>query len=398
MAYLDYASTTPVDDRVLEAMMPYFKEKSGNPTSFYGYAQEAKMAVEEAREKVADLVNGRPRGVIFTSGGTESCNMAIKGTAFASRKKGRHIITSAIEHFAVMEPLKWLEKEGFEITHLPVDKEGLVSPSDLEDAIRDDTTLVSIMHANNEIGTIEPISELGAIARDHDVPFHSDACISAGHIPTDIEEMNVDLLSLTAHKMYGPKGVGALYVGGGVKVIPLIHGGGQERKLRSGAENVPGIVGFGKAADIAKNEMAKEADRLTKMRDELIKRLLKIDNTWLNGHPQKRLPSNVNVSFRFIEGEGLILEMDFAGASTSTGSACSSPTLEPSHVLTAIGLKHVDAHGSLRLTLGQGTTNDDLDLVENALPGIVERLRSISPFKNDFRDYENETEWKGHHH
>jgi cysteine desulfurase len=378
-------------------MMPYFTEKSGNPTSFYGYAQQAKQAVETGREQVAALIGAKPREVIFTSGGTESCNMAIKGVATAS-KKGRHIITSRIEHFAVLEPLKYLAKQGFEVTHLPVDKYGIVSPEDLEAAIRDDTCLISIMHANNEIGTIQPIKELAAVARRRKVPFHTDACITAGHIPIDVSDIGVDLLSMSAHKMYGPKGTGALFIRSGIRVVPLIHGGGQERRLRSGTENVPGIVGFGKAAEIAGAEMHSEAERLTKLRDQLIKRVLEIENTWLNGHPEKRLPGNANFGFRFIEGEGMILELDFAGVNGSTGSACSSPTLEPSHVLTAIGLKHQDAHGSLRLTLGRGTTEGDIDAVIENLPGIVKRLRDISPFKKDFRDYETDTEWKGHHH
>jgi cysteine desulfurase len=396
-AYLDYASTTPVEPRVLEAMMPYFAEKAGNPTSFYGYAQEAKQAVEKGREQVAALIGARPREIIFTSGGTESCNTALKGVAMAS-KKGKHIITSRIEHFAVLEPLKWLEKQGFEVTRLPVDKYGCVSPEDLESALRDDTCLVSIMHANNEVGTIQPIKELAAVARQHKVPFHTDACISAGHVPIDVNDLGVDLLSMSAHKMYGPKGIGALYIRSGIKVVPLIHGGGQERKLRSGTENVPGIVGFGKAAEIAGAEMESEAGRLVELRDRLIKGILEIENSWLNGHPEKRLPGNVNVGFRFIEGEGIILELDFVGINGSTGSACSSPTLEPSHVLTALGLKHQDAHGSLRLTLGRGTTKEDVDAVLENLPGIIKRLRDISPFKKDFRDYEKETQWKGHHH
>lgn len=398
--YLDYASTTPVDERVVEAMLPYFTEKYGNPTSFYSFGQEAKQAVEEARAKVAELINASPEEIIFTSGGTEACNLAIKGFALKNKKRGRHIVVSKIEHFAVLEACRWLEKQGFEVSYLDVDEYGFVKPETLEEAIREDTILAVVNHANNEIGTIEPIAELAEVAQDKGVAFFSDACISNGSVEIDVEELGVDLLAMSAHKMYGPKGVGALYVAKGTRIEALLHGGGQERKLRSGTENVPGIVGFGKAAEIAKKEMRSEAERITKLRDELIKEVLKIPRTRLNGHPERRLPGNANFAFAFIEGEGLILELDFEGISASTGSACSSPTLEPSHVLTAIGLSHAEAHGSLRVTLGRFTTREHVQRLLEVLPRTVQRLREISPFKESFEDYVEGTEWKGgeHHH
>lgn len=382
--YMDHAATTPVDPRVVDAMEPYFSEKYGNPSSLYTVGQEAREAVEEAREKVAKLLNGATGSVIFTSGGTESNNLALKGVAFANRKKGRHIITTKIEHHAILEPCEWLAKQGFDVTYLPVDKYGLVSPGSLEDALRKDTILVSIMHANNEIGTIEPIKELAGIVKDHGAYFHTDAVQTYGKIPVDVQEMNVDLLSISSHKIYGPKGVGALYVRRGVRIDPLLHGGGHEFRKRSGTENVPGIVGLGKAAEIAGKEMDREAKKLTKLRDRLIKGALAIENSRLNGHPTKRLPNNANLVFFFVEGESLILELDFYGISANTGSACSSKTLEPSHVLSAIGLKPEETHGSLRLTLGRQNTKEEVDYVLEVLPKVVGRLRQISPFKTDF--------------
>ncbi len=393
-AYLDYASTTPVDRRVLEAMQPYFSDKFGNPTSFYSFAQEAKKAIDAAREQVADFINAQPEEIIFTSSGTEACNLAIKGVAYANRKKGRHIITSSIEHFAVLEACKWLSRHGFEVTYLPVDEYGFVSPESLEDAIRDDTILISIMHANNEIGTVQDIEKLAEIAQDKDIPFFTDACISNGLVEIDVEKMGVDLLAMSAHKMYGPKGAGALFIAKGTRVEPLIHGGGQERRLRSGTENVPAIVGFGKACEIAKAEMKDYVPRMIELRDYLIKEVLKIEKTRLNGHPEQRLPNNANFAFAFIEGESLILELDFHGISASTGSACSSPTLEPSHVLTSIGLSHAEAHGSLRVTIGRETTKAEIDLLIEVLPKVVKRLRDISPFKESFEEMQ-ETEWQG---
>ncbi|WP_456475830.1 cysteine desulfurase family protein [Candidatus Pyrohabitans sp.] len=397
-AYLDYASTTPVDGRVVEAMLPYFTEKYGNPTSFYSVGQEAKAAVEEARAKVAELINAQPQEIIFTSGGTEACNLAVKGFALKNKGKGKHLVVSKIEHFAVLEACRWLAQRGFEISYLDVDEYGIVKPETLEEAIKRDTILAIVNHANNEIGTIEPIKELAEVAQDRGVALFSDACISNGIVEIDVEELGVDMLAMSAHKMYGPKGVGALYVARGVRLEALMHGGGQERKLRSGTENVPGIVGFGRAAEIAKQEMRSEAKRLVKLRDDIIREVLKIERTRLNGHPTQRLPNNANFGFAFIEGEGLILELDFAGISASTGSACSSPTLEPSHVLTAIGLSHAEAHGSLRITLGRFTTPEDVQQLLDVLPGVVKRLRDISPFKGSFEDYVEGTEWKGGEH
>jgi len=397
-AYLDYASTTPVEERVKEAMEPYFNQSFGNPTSIYSFSQEARKAMEEGRARVAELINARPEEIVFTSSGTEACNLGIKGAAFKNRKKGKHIVVSSVEHFAVLEAAKWLEKHGFEVTYLPCDQQGTVRPESLEEAVREDTTLVSVMHANNEIGTIEPIEELAGIAEDRDIPFFTDACVSNGFTKLDVEELNVDLMALSAHKMYGPKGVGALFVGRGTRVEPLIHGGGQENRIRSGTENVPGIVGMGRAAEIARKEMNGYVPKMEELRDILIREISGIEKTKLQGHPERRLPNNANFTFAFIEGEGLILELDFEGISASTGSACSSPTLEPSHVLTSTGLSHSEAHGSLRLSLGKETTREEVDHVVEVLPGIVKRLRDISPFKQSFDDYVEGTEWKGGGH
>jgi len=379
--YLDYAATTPVDSRVLETMKPYFSRKFGNASSIYRIGQEAKKALGESREKIAKVINVKDLEIIFTSSGTESNNFAIKGVAFANKNKGKHIIVSKIEHHAVLEPCNWLEKQGFEITYLPVDRYGLVDVNELKNSIREDTILVSIMYANNEIGTIEPMEKIGEICRKHDVYFHTDAVQAFGKIPIDVNKINVDLLTASSHKIYGPKGVGMLFVREGVKIDPLLHGGGHEFGFRSSTENVAGVVGFATAAEIAKNEMKKESKRQIKLRDYLIKNVLKIENSHLNGHPTKRLPNNTNFWFDFIEGESLITHLDFYGISASTGSACSSKSLEPSHVLLAIGLKHEQAHGSLRLTLGKYTTKDDIDYTLSILPKAVERLREISPFK-----------------
>jgi cysteine desulfurase len=379
--YMDYAATTPVDVRVAKAMRPYFTDKFGNSMSLYSLGQEAKMALEQSRAAVADLMNAKTNEIIFTGSATEGNNLALKGIAFANRDKGKHIIVSSIEHDCVMESAHWLGKQGFDVTFLPVDKYGLVDPAAVENSIRKDTILISVMHANNEIGTIEPIKEIGEISHDHNIYFHTDAAQSFGKIHFDVRKMNLDLATVSAHKMYGPKGVGALYVKEGVRIEPLIHGGGHEFGLRSSTVNVAGIVGFGEAVKIAKKEMKPEAARLTKFRDRLIKEVLKIEDSHLNGHPVKRLPNNANFSFDFIEGEGLIMQLDIKGIAASTGSACSSTSLEPSHVLIAIGLKHEQAHGSLRLSIGKYTTANDIDYVLRVLPGVVERLREISPFK-----------------
>ncbi len=384
--YMDHAATTPVDSRVVKAMVPYFSRKYGNPSSLYSDAQEVKMALEEARSKVAALINAQPGEIIFTSGGTESNNLALKGTALA-KKKG-HIITSAIEHHAILHPLKWLEKQGFKVTYLPVDDKGILSVESVENAIRKDTILISVMHANNEIGTIQPMGKIGNIAAGHGIYFHTDAVQTAGKIPVDVEKMNVNMLSMSSHKLYGPKGVGALYLRRGTKIEPLSHGGGHERRIRSGTENVSGIVGFAKACEISMAEMGREGKRLTQLRDRLIKGVLKIENSWLNGHPKKRLPGNANFGFKFIEGESLILELDFNGVMANTGSACSSRSLKPSHVLTAIGLRPEYTHGSLRLTLGRQNTKGDVDYVIKTSSKVVKRLRKMSPFKKDFGEYE----------
>ena len=382
---MDYAATTPVDPRVFEIMKPYFSKKFGNSMSLYYLGREAKDALEASREKVAGLMNADVNDVIFTGSATESDNMALKEIAFANKEKGKHIIVSAIEHHAVLDTAKWLQKQGFELTLLPVDKYGFVDLEKLESSIRKDTILVSIMHANNEIGTIEPVEEVGKICKEKEVYFHTDATQSFGKIPIDVKKMNIDLLTCNAHKMYGPKGVGALFIRNGIKIEPLLHGGGHEFGLRSSTVNTAGIVGFAAAVDIAKKEMVADANRMTKLRDILIEKVLKIENSHLNGHPKIRLPNNTNFWFAYIEGESLILHLDMKGVAASTGSACSSESLEPSHVLVAIGLKHEEAHGSLRLTIGKYTTKEEVDYVAEVLPGIVESLRKISPFKRGYK-------------
>jgi cysteine desulfurase len=383
--YMDYAATTPVDPRVFKAMKPYFSEKYGNSVSIHKQGREAKEALEQSRKTIAAMINAKPNELIFMSSATESTNMALKGIAFANRKKGKHIVTSKIEHHCVLEPARWLEKQGFEITRLPVDKFGFIDMEQLEEAIRKDTILVSIMHANNEIGTIQDIEKIGKICKEKGVYFHSDAAQSFGKIPIDTKKMNLDLLSISSHKMYGPKGVGGLYIRKGTKIETLLHGGGHEFKKRSSTVNVAGIVGFAEAARIQKKEMASDAKNQTELRDKLINELLKIDDAHLNGHPTKRLPNNASFWFAYIEGESLLLQLDMNGVSASTGSACSSESLEASHVLLAIGLKPQEAHGSLRLTLGKYTTNEDVDYVLEVVPKAVERLRQISPFKKGWK-------------
>jgi cysteine desulfurase len=386
--YLDYAATTPVDPRVLKAMEPYFSEKFGNTMSLHSFGQEAKTALEESREIVADLMGAKPSEVIFTSSATESNNLALKGVAFANRNKGCHIIISSIEHPCIMESAKWLESQGFEITRLKVDKYGLVDPEDVKKAIKKETILVSIMHANNEIGTIEPIEEIGKIIKTQNsklktqIYFHTDAAQTFGKIPIDVEKLNVDLMTVSSHKMYGPKGAAALFVREETKIEPILHGGGHEMGLRSSTVNVAAIVGFAEACKICKKEMEKEAKRLTKLRDKLIKGVLeKIPGSYLNGHPQKRLPNNANFWFEGVEGESIVIQLDLLGIAASTGSACSSEKLEPSHVLLAIGLKPEQAHGSLRLSLGRWTKERDIDYVLKVLPKVIKRLRKISLIK-----------------
>ena len=384
--YLDYAATTPTHPEVLKAMLPYFTDAFGNPSSIHFYGQEAKGAIEEARVKVANLINARDEEIIFTSGGTEADNFALKGVALANENKGNHIITSSIEHHAVIESCKFLERGGFSITYLPVDEYGLIDPDDVRKAITDKTVLISVMHANNEVGTIEPITEIGKIAREAGIYFHTDAVQAVGRIPVDVNELGVDLLSMSAHKLYGPKGIGALYIRKGTKLVAFMHGGEQERRRRASTENVSGIVGFGKAVELARQEMGEEEKRLTNLRDQFIKDLLEqIDHTRLNGHPTMRLPNNVNVSADYVEGESMVLNLDLEGIGASTGSACSSSSLEPSHVLLAMKLSHEQAHGSLRFTLGKWTTEEEIHRVLEVLPRIIAKLRAMSPLLKSHR-------------
>ena len=378
--YFDYAATTPTHPEVIKAMLPYFTEVYGNPSAIHSYGQEAKEVIEESRIKIADLIGARDEEIVFTSSGTEADNSAIKGVAYANETRGNHIITSAIEHNAVIETCRFLEISGFSVTYLPLDEHGLIAPDDVKKAITDKTILISVMHANNEIGTIEPISEIGRIAKETEIYFHTDAVQTAGHIPVNVDELGVDLLSISAHKLYGPKGIGALYIRKGTKVVPLMHGGGQERRRRASTENIPGIVGFGKAVEVAQQGMNEEAERLIFLRDQLIKGLTEqIDHIRLNGHPITRLPNNVNVSIDFVEGESMCLNLDLEGICASTGSACSSSNLEPSHILLAMGISPEQAHGSLRFTLGRWTTEDEVARVLEVLPRIVAKLRAMSP-------------------
>ena len=380
--YLDYAATTPVDSRVLKAMLSYLSEKFGNTMSLHSFGQEAKEALEESREVVANLMGAKPKEIIFTSSATESNNFVLKGIAFANKEKGNHIIISSIEHDCVMESAKWLESQGFEITRLKVDKYGLVSPDDVKRAIKKETILVSIMHANNEIGTIEPIEEIGKICKERGVYFHTDAAQSFGKIPINVNKMNIDLLTASSHKIYGSKGAAALFVREGTEIEPLIHGGGHESGLRSSTVNVAAIVGFAEAARICEREMKKEAQREIQLRDKLINGVLKkIEGSHLNGHPQKRLPNNANFWFKGVEGESIVMHLDLLGIAVSSGSACSSKSLAPSHVLLAIGLRPEQAYGSLRLSLGRWTKEKEIDYVLRVLPGIIKKLREMSPFK-----------------
>lgn len=384
--YMDYAATTYTKPTVLEEMIPYFTESYCNPSSLYTFANSNRKAINIAREKVAKAINAEKDEIYFTSGGSEADNWAIKGICFANSNKGNHIITTSIEHHAVINTCKFLERHGFRVTYLPVDKFGFINIDDLKDAITDKTILVSVMFANNEIGTIEPIKEIGAICREKKILFHTDAVQVVGHVPIDTKEMNIDLLSMSSHKFYGPKGIGALYIRRGIKIENLIHGGGQEKSKRASTENVPGIVGMGKAVEIAIEEMKKEGKRLSFLRDKLIEKIpKKIPYAKLNGPiGDKRLPGNFNMSFIGIEGETLLLDLDDAGVYASTGSACASEDLEPSQVLLSIGLSHGVAHGSLRLSLGADTTEEEIDYVINELSKIVERRRNMSPYWEEF--------------
>ena len=378
--YLDYAATTPTDPEVVSAIEPYFFEKFGNPSSLHAYGQEAKKAVEDSRESLAGFINALPEEIIFTSGGTESDNYALFGAAYALEKKGKHIITSVIEHHAISEPAKLLEKKGFKVTYLKVDKDGLVSCDDLKKAITDKTILISVMQANNEIGTLQPIAQLGKIAREKGIYFHTDAVQTVGHIPIDVNQLNVDMLSLSAHKFYGPQGVGALYVRKGIRIDTFLRGGDQERGRRASTLNTTGIVGLGKAVELCQKQMGVEIKFQSSLRDRLIKEIpARIPEVRLNGHPTKRLPNNVNFSIKYIEGESMLLSLDMFGIACSTGSACTSSSLEPSHVLLAIGLDHETAHGSLRITLGRWTKEKDIDYLLEKLPQVVQKLREMSP-------------------
>jgi len=378
--YLDYAATTPTDPLVSAAMEPYFFEKFGNASSLHAYGQEAKKALEDSRQTLADFIGAKPEEIVFTSGGTESDNSALLGVAYALEKKGNHIITSVIEHHAISEPAKFLEKKGFKVTYLGVDKDGLVSPDDLKKAITDKTILISVMHANNEIGTLQPITQLGKLAKDKGIYFHTDAVQTVGHLPLDVDEFNVDLLSLSAHKFYGPKGVGALYVRKGTRLETFMRGGDQERGRRASTHNIPAIVGLAKAIELCQNKMAGEIKFQSALRDRLIKEIpIRIPEVRLNGHPQQRLPNSVNFSIKYIEGESILLSLDMLGIACSTGSACTSSSLEPSHVLLAIGLDHETAHGSLRITLGRWTKESDIDYLLEKLPPVVQKLRAMSP-------------------
>lgn len=383
--YMDYAATTFVKPEVLEEMMPYFTEKFGNPSSFYEISRITKRAIDEARGKIAKALNCESAEVYFTGGGSEADNWALKGIASAYKNKGNHIITTKIEHHAILHTAEYLEKQGCKVTYLDVDSEGFINLDDLRNAITDETILVSIMFANNEIGTIQPIKEIGAICKERGVLFHTDAVQAVGNVPVDVKDMNIDLLSLAGHKIYGPKGIGALYVKKGVRIHNLIHGGGQERARRAGTENIAGIVGLGKAIELATENLEEHMNKMSKLRDKLIEGLLKIPHTDLNGPTgDKRLPGNVNVRFRFIEGESILLSLDFEGISASSGSACTSGSLDPSHVLLAIGLPHERAHGSLRLTMGDRSTEEDVDYVLDVTPPIIERLRNMSPLWEDY--------------
>ncbi|MGB9132234.1 MAG: cysteine desulfurase NifS [Methanosarcina sp.] len=388
--YMDHAATTFTKPEVAEAMLPFVKEHFGNPSSLYSIGRENKEAVETAREQLARALGADPKEIYFTSGGTESDNWAVKGTAFARRKKGKHIITTSIEHHAVLYPCEYLETQGFEVTYLPVDRHGLIEPAELETAIRKDTILISVMYANNEIGTIEPIQKMGEIAKEHEIPFHTDAVQVIGTIPLNMKHMhrNIDMLSLSSHKFYGPKGIGALYIKEGTEIDSCMHGGGQERRKRAGTENIAGIVGMGKAIEIATKNIESHNEKIIKMRDRLLGEVLQIPHCELNGHPEKRLAGNLNFSFEYIEGESLLLMLDQMGICSSTGSACSSGSLEPSHVLKAIGVPPEIAQGSLRLTLGDANSEEDIDYVLEVLPGIVEKLRAMSPFYKPAKECE----------
>ena len=388
--YLDNSATTQVSEEVFEEMKPYFIEEFGNPSTLYSIGRESKKALELARKRVADAINAKPEEIFFTGGGSESDNLAVKGIAFKLAKKGKHIITTEIEHPAIKETLYFLESLDFKVTYLPVYENGIIKIEDLKEAITDETILITVMHANNEIGTLQPIEEIGKIAREKGIKFHTDAVQSFGKVEVDVEKLNVDLLSLSSHKINGPKGVGALYIKKGTRVVPLIHGGGQEKGIRAGTENVPGIVGFGKACEIAAAKLDEHYEKLSSIRDELIDKVLStIPEAYLNGDLENRLPNLVNFRFKAIEGESLILLLDAKGYQASTGSACSSNKLEASPVLTALGLDPVDVHGSLRISLAPESDAFDVDAFVETIAESVKRLREMSPLWNQELDYDN---------
>ncbi len=384
--YMDYGASTPVDEEVIDAMLPYFDRYYGNPSSIHSFGREAFDAIEESRKKVADMICANKDEIVFTSGGTESDNLAIKGIAFRNKKKrgskGNHIITSAIEHPGVLATCKYMEEIGFNVKYLPVDKYGLIDTKELEAAISKNTFLITIMFANNEIGTIEPVEKIGKIAKEHDVIFHTDAVQAVGKVPIDVNKLNIDLLALSSHKIYGPKGVGALYVRNGMKLQTISHGGGHEKGLRSSTYNTPGIVGLGKTCELGKSRIKKDMAHLKNLRDMLIKDVLKVEESYLNGHPEKRLVNNAHFRFTAIEGESLNMMLNDKGIAAATGSACASKKLKASHVLTSIGLSPEQAHGSLRLTLGRMSTKEDIEYVASEIPGVVQKLRNMSPLWN----------------
>ncbi len=384
--FLDHASTTKVDEEVIQAMLPYFSQYFGNPSSIHAFGREAREAIDTARARVSDIIGARDDEIIFTAGGTESDNLAIKGLAYANKEKrtlkGPHIITSTIEHPGVLEVCRHLEEQGFQVKYLPVDNQGLIDLETLRSSISKNTFLFSFMFANNEIGTIEPIEEIGKIAQDHEITFHTDAVQAVTKIPIDVKKQQIDMLAISSHKIYGPKGIGALYIRNGIKIQPIIHGGGHEKGMRSSTLNTPGIVGLGKACELAKKRMTTDNTRMKTLRDNLIKNVLQIEESYLNGHPEKRLVNNAHFRFTGIEGESLLLGLDEEGIATSTGSACSSKKLQASHVLLAIGLDPVQAHGSLRISLGRENTKEEIAQISKVLPQIVERLRMMSPLWN----------------
>lgn len=391
LIYLDNAATTKVNPKVLEAMLPYFTERFGNPSSVYGFASANKQDITQARESIAEILGAKPEEIYFTAGGSESDNWALKATAEAYESKGKHIITTKIEHHAILHTCEYLESKGFEVTYLDVDEGGLVKMDQLKAAIRPDTILISIMFANNEIGTIQPIAEIGKLAKEKGILFHTDAVQAFGHVPIHVDEMGIDMLSASGHKLNGPKGIGFLYIRKGVKIRSFVHGGGQERKRRAGTENVPGIIGIGVAAKLCAKTMEERSAKEQELRDHLISRVMaEIPYTRLNGHREKRLPNNANFSFQFVEGESVLIKLDMAGICASSGSACTSGSLDPSHVLLAIGLPHEIAHGSLRLTLGEDTTMEQIDYVVDTLKKIIADLRSMSPLYEDFVKKGNE--------